>query len=73
MGETDRKDGVKVEAAIGVQKRFNKWQKRQQHVENKALKDYKAPTPGLEKELFNVGTASDAADFEEVRKKLAAG
>lgn len=71
MGETDRKDGVKVEAAVGVQKKFNKWQKRQQRVENKALKDYMAPTPGLEKELFSVGTASNAADFEEVRKKLA--
>ena len=71
MGETDRKDGVKVEGAVAVQKKFNRWQKRQQHVENKMLKDYRAPMPGLKKELFTVRAASDAADFEEVRKKLA--
>ncbi len=33
--------------------------------------EYKAPTPGLEKELFRVGQARDAAEFEEVKKKLA--
>ena len=35
------------------------------------MREYKAPTPGLEKELFAVGTEGDAADFEEVQKKLA--
>jgi len=68
MGEMDRKDGVKVEGAAGVQKKFNRWQKRQQCMENKALKDYRAPTLGVEKELFTAGAVTDAADFEEVRK-----
>ena len=40
-------------------------------MENKALKDYRAPTLGVEKELFTAGAVTDAADFEEVRKKLA--
>lgn len=71
MGEMDQKDRVKVGGAAGIQNKFNRWQKRQQHVENKALKDYRAPTPGLEKELFTIGAASDSAHFEEVRKKLA--
>ncbi len=42
----------------------------QQRAENKMLKDFKARTPDLGKDLFTVGTASNAADFEEVRKKL---
>lgn len=33
--------------------------------------DYKSPTLGLEYELFCVGQARDAAEFEEVKKKLA--
>ncbi len=73
MSEGERKNAniPKIEGGGGDQKKFNKWNnRRQQRAENKTLKDYKAPTPGLEKDLFTVGTASDAADFEEVRKKL---
>ena len=61
----------KIKGGGGGQKKFNKWSNRwQQRAENKKRKDYMAPTPRLEKDLFTVGTASDATDFEEVWKKL---
>jgi hypothetical protein len=57
--------------AGGSQKKHNRWQNRcQQHGDSKTLREYKALTPGLEKELFTVGTTSNAADFEELSKKL---
>ena len=73
MSEGEQKNAniTKINGGGGGQKKFNKCSNmQQQRTENKTLKDYKAPTPGLEKDLFTVGTASDAADFEEVRKKL---
>jgi hypothetical protein len=72
MGDGEQKPAPKVEAGGGSQKRFDRCNNRQhQKVERKALKEYRVPTVGLEKERFTVGTASDAADFEEVRNKLA--
>jgi hypothetical protein len=73
MGEGEQKNAniPKIESGGAGQKKFNKWNSRQQQrAENRMLKEYKAPTPGLEQDLFTVGAASDAADFEEVRKKL---
>ena len=66
-GEIDQKDTPKVELGR------NRWQNRcQQHGDSKALRGYREPMPGFEKELFPVGLAGDdAVDFEEVRKKLA--
>ena len=71
MGETDQKDATKMEGTGGARKKYIKWQKKQLRGDNRTLRDYKAPTPGLEKELFTVGAASDAVDFEDVRTKLA--
>ncbi len=66
MGEDAKKNVPKVEGQEANQKRYAKWQSRQQRNKNRALKDFKALTTGLEKELFTVGTASNAAEFEEV-------
>jgi hypothetical protein len=48
--------------------------RQQQQAAGRAVKKteaYKAPTSGLEDVVFNVGTAKDAALFEEHKKKLA--
>ena len=66
MGEKEEKPKVMAEA-LRKKKREANWRKQLY----RATKEYKAPTPGLEKELFRVGQARDAAEFEEVKKKLA--
>jgi hypothetical protein len=55
------------------------WANRQQRKNNKRFnkafikpkKVYKAPTAGLETELFRTGQPKDVADFKETVKKLA--
>ena len=64
----EQKPHVKVTGeGLKKKKREGSWRKQLQW----ASQEYRAPTPGLEKELFRVGQARDAAEFEEVKKKLA--
>ena len=65
MGETEKK--LKVMSEGLKKKREMNWRRQLQ----RAMQEYKVPTPGLEKELFQVGQACDAAEFEEVKKMLA--
>ena len=56
MGETEEKLKVTSEELRKKKWEMN-WKRQLQH----AMQEYKAPTPGLEKELFQVGQARDAA------------
>ena len=60
MEDGEQKPAPTVEGRGGSQKRFNRWNNRQhQKTKRKAIKDYRAPTARLEKELFIVRTASN--------------
>jgi len=64
MGETEKKP--KIEG------RKSSWKPRNTGGSRaKVLIKFKAPTPGHEDDIFTCGQASDAANFEEVCKKLA--
>ena len=65
MVETEEKLKVTSEGLRKKKQEMN-WRRQLQ----RAMQEYKAPTPGLEKELFRSGQARDAAEFEEVKKKL---
>jgi hypothetical protein len=67
MGESTEQKLKVSNGGPKKKKQENSWRRQLQHVNQ----EYKAPTPGLEKELLRVGQARDAAEFEEVKKKLA--
>ena len=60
MGETEEKLKVTSEG-LRKKKRETNWRRQLQ----RAMQEYKAPTPGLEKELFRVGQARDAAELRK--------
>ena len=46
------------------------WKRTHSRTGAEKREKYRAPTPGLEDDVFAVGTAQDAANFEEVRRRL---